>query len=65
MNKKINLGSIPLGSEPFAIAEDFININKSILYIARDDREIFNIREKLTWLLPGTEILIYRSWDWW
>ena len=63
MNKKINLGSIPAGSESFAIAEDFININKSILYIARDDREIFNIKEKLTWLLPSTEILIYRSWD--
>ena len=58
MNKKINLGSIPSGSEPFAIAEDFINIDKSILYVATDDREIFNIKEKLTWLLPNTEILI-------
>jgi transcription-repair coupling factor (superfamily II helicase) len=63
MNKNFFLGSIPLGSESFAIAEDFINIDKSILYIARDDREIFNIKEKLTWLLPSTEILIYRSWD--
>ncbi len=63
MNKKINLGSIPSGSEAFAIAEDFINVNKSILYVARDDREIFNIKEKLKWLLPNTEILIYRSWD--
>ena len=67
MNKSvganINLGSIPSGSEPFAIAEDFININKSILYVARDDREIFKIKEKLIWLLPSTEILVYRSWD--
>ena len=63
MNRNLVLGSVPLGSEAFAIAEDFINIDKSILYIACDDREIFNIKSKLKWLLPKTEILIYRSWD--
>ncbi|SVC01315.1 uncharacterized protein METZ01_LOCUS254169, partial [marine metagenome] len=63
MNRNLVLGSVPLGSEAFAIAEDFINIDKSILYIACDDREIFYVKSKLKWLLPKTEILIYRSWD--
>ena len=63
MNRNLVLSSVPLGSEAFAIAEEFINIDKSILYIARDDREIFNIKSKLKWLLPKSEILIYRSWD--
>ena len=63
MNRNLVLGSVPQGSEAFVIAEDFINIDKSILYIARDDREIFNIKSKLKWLIPKSEILIYRSWD--
>ena len=63
MNRNLILGPVPQGSEAFAIAEDFINIDKSILYIARDDREIFNIKSKLKWILPKSEILIYRSWD--
>ena len=63
MNRNLILGSVPQGSEAFVIAEDFINIDKSILYIACDDREIFYIKSKLKWLLPKNEILIYRSWD--
>ena len=63
MNKQIDLGPIPQGSEAFAIAENFIKFKKSLLYIARDDREIFNVQAKLKWLLPKIEILIYRSWD--
>jgi len=63
MNKDIRLGSVLQGAEAFAIAKNFINIDKSILFIASDDREIFDIQSKLKWLLPKTEILIYRSWD--
>ena len=51
MNRNLILGSIPEGSEAFLIAEDFINIDKSILYIARDDREIFSIKLKLKYLI--------------
>ena len=57
------LSSIPLQAEAFAISELFQNIDNSILYISKDDREIFNIKEKIEWLLPKTEILYYRSWD--
>ena len=63
MNRSVVLANVLQGSEAFAIAEDFINIDKSILYVARDDREIFNIKSKLKWLLPKNEIFIYRSWD--
>ena len=63
MNKKEYLSSIPLQAEGFAISELFNRIDNSILYISKDDREIFNIKEKIEWLLPKTEILIYRSWD--
>ena len=30
------------------------NENKQIVYIARNDREIFRIKEKLKWLLPNS-----------
>ena len=63
MHKNKNLSSVLEGSESFVIAEEFINTEKSILYIARDDREIYNIKEKLKWFLPKVEILIYRSWN--
>ena len=63
MNKNKFLSSIPHQSEAFAISELFNNLDNSILYISKDDREIFNIKEKLNWLLPEIEILIYRSWD--
>ena len=63
MNKNINLGSVLLGSEAFLLAENFKQNKKSILFIARDDREIFDIALKLKWLLPKNDLLIYRSWD--
>ena len=63
MNKNINLGSVLLGSEAFLLAENFKQNKKSILFIARDDREIFDIVLKLKWLLPKNDLLIYRSWD--
>ena len=63
MNKVENLSSIPQHAEAFVIGDIFSKQNNSILYIAKDDREIFNIKEKIEWLLPETEILIYRSWD--
>ncbi|MDC1296577.1 hypothetical protein N8X83_00790, partial [Alphaproteobacteria bacterium] len=63
MNKKIDIGSVFVGSEAFDIANKFINSEKSLMYIARDDREIFNIFSKIKWLLPSEQILVYRSWD--
>ena len=63
MKNKISLGSVVRGSEAFHIGEEFINTKKSLLYIARDDKEIFNLYYKLKWLFPQVDILIYRSWD--
>ena len=63
MIKEISLGSVLDGAEPFIIAKNFVNTKDSILYIAKDDREIYKISNKLKWLLPNIEILIYRSWD--
>ena len=51
------------GSEAFEIVQKFKSIDKSFMYIARDDREIYNISSRLKWLLPNNKILIYRSWD--
>ena len=63
MRHKVTLGSVHKGSEAFIIAEHFVNKEKSILYIARDDREIYALQSKLFWLLPKADILIFRSWD--
>ena len=63
MNRNIELGPIPHSSEAFIIYEQFLKTQQSVLFIARDDREIFNTKSKLEWLLPDIEILIYRSWD--
>ena len=63
MRNKITLGSVHKGSEAFIIAKHFKKKDQSILYIARDDREIYSLKSKLCWLLPNTKILIYRSWD--
>ena len=63
MNKYKYISSISDGKEAFAISELFNNIDDSVIYIAKDDREIFNIKEKIEWLLPDIEILIYRAWD--
>ena len=64
MIKSNLIGSITKGCEHFYILEHLNKkINKSLLYVARDDREIFQIKENLEWLLPNTTILVYRSWD--
>ena len=63
MSEYLSIGQIYKGSEAFFISEKFDQFNESILYIARDDREIFDIQLKLNWLLPNTELLIFRSWD--
>jgi len=63
MNKKTNLSSVMKGAEPFEIAQEFINFEKSIMYIARDEREIYYVYSKLKWFLPKADILIYRSWN--
>ena len=51
MNKNEYLSSIPLQAEAFAISELFNNTDNSILYISKDDREIFDIKEKISWIL--------------
>jgi len=63
MNKVEYLSSIPQNAVSFALSEIFQNTKNSILYISKDDREIFNIKDKLNWILPEVDILIYRSWD--
>ena len=64
MNTETLIGSVSKGSEAFYIADYLVENNQeSILYIARNDREIFDIKTKLKWLVPKVEILIYRSWD--
>ena len=56
MNKNEYLSSIPIKAEAFAISELYNNIDNSILYISKDDREIFDIKKKIEWLLPKTDI---------
>ena len=64
MNTETLIGSVSKGSEAFYIADYLVENNQdSILYIARNDREILDIKTKLKWLEPKVEILIYRSWD--
>jgi len=63
MIKSNLVGSVYKGTEQFYIARHFTNSNSSIVYIARDDREIYQIKEKLEWLLPNSKILLFRSWD--
>ena len=63
MNKETIIGSVSEGNEPFFIFNYLKEYNhSSILYISRNDREIFNIKKKLEWLCPSYEILIYRSY---
>ena len=63
MNNNTSLGSVFKGAEPFIISEYYHKSEESILYVAKDDREIYEIYDKIKWLLPESEILIYRSWD--
>ena len=63
MNSIKTVGSINEGNEYLFISENFKEGNKSVLYIARNDKEIFKIRKKLEWLLPQINIQVFRSWD--
>ena len=57
------IGSVISGGEYYYIAHHLNTTDQSILYIGRDDREIFNIKEKIKWLAPYVDVYIYRSWD--
>ena len=58
-----SIGPIFEKTEAFIIFEIFKNNENSIVYIGKDDREITNIYNKLFWLLPNEEILLYKAWD--
>ena len=45
MLKSNLIGAVYKGTEHFYIEEHFKNINSSIVYIARDDHEIFQFKE--------------------
>ena len=58
------IGSVNKGNEAYFITDYFKKNNKcSILYIARNDKEIFDIKTKIEWLIPSVEVLIFRTWD--
>ena len=57
------VGSVIKGCEYYYIAHHLNTKDQSILYVGRDDREIFNIKEKIKWLVPYIDVYIYRSWD--
>ena len=63
MIKSNSIGSIYKGTEHFYIDRHFRKNNNSVVYIARNDREIFSLYEKLKWILPEEKIYIFRSWD--
>ena len=63
MNNETWIGSVNIGNEAFFITDYFKKNNEcSLLYIARNDKEIFDIKSKIKWLIPSAELLIYRSW---
>ena len=57
------LGPIVEKSESFIIGEIFRTSKNSLIYIAKDDREMNDIYNKLLWSLPNIKILIYKAWD--
>ena len=63
MKNKYTIGPSIHKVEPFFISKFFQNSNKSILYIGKDEREISSMEQKLKWLLPDIEILLFKSWD--
>ena len=58
-----SIGPIVENSEAFIISKIFHTTKNSILYIGKDDREIINIQNKLSWLLPNQKVLLYKAWD--
>jgi len=63
MNKIEKIGSVNHGNEYLYIFELFKKNQSSVLYVAKDDREIFRLKERLKWLLPNNKIFVFRSWD--
>jgi len=58
-----SIGPVIDKTEAFIISEIFHKNDTSLVYIGKDDREIINIKNKLTWLLPDQLILLYKAWD--
>ena len=58
-----SIGPVIEKTEAFVISEIFSNSKNSIVYIGKDEREIINIKKKLSWLFPEQKILLYKSWD--
>ena len=50
-------------TEAFIISEIFNKNKNSIVYIGKDEREIINIKNKLSWVFPEQKILLYKAWD--
>ncbi len=63
MNNSKIIHSVNIGSEYLYIYDHFNKYKKSLIYICKDEREIFKLKEKIQWMLPKIKILIYRSWD--
>ena len=58
-----SIGPLIDKTEAFIISEIFHKSDRSLVYIGKDDREIINIKNKLTWLLPDQLVLLYKAWD--
>ncbi len=63
MKNKNTIGPSIHNVEPFFISQLYQNSNKSILYIGKDEKEISSMEQKIKWLLPDVEILLFKSWD--
>ena len=63
MKNKNTIGPSIHNVEPFFISQFYQNSNKSILYIGKDEREISSMEQKIKWLLPDVEVLLFKSWD--
>ena len=50
-------------TEAFIISDISHNSDTSLVYIGKDDREIINIKNTSTWLLPDQLVLLYKAWD--
>ena len=58
-----SIGPVIDKTEAFIISEIFHISDTPIVYIGKDEREIINIKNKLTWLLPDQLVLLYKAWD--
>jgi len=58
-----SIGPVIDKTEAFIISEIFNKNDSSLVYIGKDDREIINIKKKLSWLRPNLRVLLYKAWD--